>query len=378
MLSTLPNQGNFSEEQIVIPECCQEFFDKNIKPFNNMEKRYSIALTGQIGVGKSTLCQALKILFDGAQFKLNPIREYINYDSDGPAMLEKFLKGTMTNPTFQNYIMDVYQIQCRQLSDWNVRVIERPVVDSVACFGVLSHVQQKDFTTLQLNALFDRCLICCESYNLPEYDGNRETKFKKILSIDFGKALMEILEIIYDDLKLGFSKRLIGLDITSEGIEEFYDYDVPKEIMVYDDELADEDLIIDDFLDSLKKEHILIEDFNDDFDFKNIAKVERLLIINDVMKIPEISKAFKRFTGRMNTFKMFIKNPDLRIELAFIIHRINQRNRDCEKLYDAPYLLSIHNFYKDIYENTEEGSPFVYSGIFVECDRMRKIMGSPY
>ena len=259
MLNTLPNQGNFSEEQIIIPESCQKYFDKNIKDFAEMQEKYSISLTGQIGVGKSTLCQALKILFDNAQFKLNPIREYINYDSDGPAMLEKFLKGTMTNPTFQNYIMDVYQIQCKQMSDWNIRVIERPVIDSVACFGVLSHVRQKDFTTLQLNALFDRCLICCESFDLPEYDGNRETKFKKILSIDFEKALLEILQVIYNDLKLGISKRLIGLDITSQGIDEFYDYDVPKEIMDYDADLSNENLIIDDFITSLQKNTFLLK-----------------------------------------------------------------------------------------------------------------------
>lgn len=378
MLSSLPNQGNFSEEQIIIPENCQEYFDKNIRPFANMQNQYSIALTGQIGVGKSTLCQALKILFDEAQFKLNPIREYINYDADGPAMLRKFLNGTMTNPTFQNYIMDVYQIQCKQMSDWNVRVIERPVVDSVACFGVLSHVQQKDFTTLQLNALFDRCLICCESFDLPEYDGNRETKFKKVLSIDFEKALMEILEIVYNDLTLEISKRMIGLDITSEGIDEFYDYDVPQEIMFYYEELSNVNLIIDDFISDLEKANVCIEEFNANFNFKDLTSVERLLMLKKVMKMPKVNAAYRRFVGRMNTFKIFSANPNLQIELAFIINRINQRNRDCEKSYDAPYLLSIHSFYKDVFKNTEEDYPLVYSDIFVESSRMRKVMGSPY
>lgn len=376
MLANLPNQGNFSEEQIVIPTSCSEYFKENILKFENMQNRYSIALTGQIGVGKSTLCQALKNLFDGTKFKLNPIREYINYDSDGSTMLEKFLKGTITNPTFQNYIMDIYQIQCRQISDWNIRVIERPVVDSVACFGVLSHVQQKDFTTLQLNALFDRCLICCESFDLPEYDGNRETKFKKVLSIDFEKALMEILQIIHDDLELGVSKRLIGLDINSSGIDEFYDYDIPADIMNYDEELSNQDLIVDDFITALKNESLVFEEFNDEFNFEDVNAVERILKKRDVLKNSSVAQAFRRFNGRMSTFKIFSENPDLRIELAFIINRINQRNRDCEKSYDAPYLLSIHNFYKDIYENTEEGYPLVYSDIFIESSRMRKIMGT--
>lgn len=379
MLTSLPNSGNFSDEQIIIPDCCKKYFDEKIKPFSDMKRQYSIGLTGQIGVGKSTLCQALKILFDESQFKLNPIREYINYDSDGPVMLEKFLKGTLTNPTFQNYIMDVYQIQCRQLSDWNIRVIERPVVDSVACFGVLSHVQQKDFTTLQLNALFDRCLICCESFDLPEYDGNRETKFKRVLSIDFKNSLMEILQTIYEDLEYGISKRLIGLYISSQGIDEYYDYDVSPDVMKYDEELSNADLIIDDFIDALKNESSLCDEFkNEDFDFKDQAKVEKILMKNGLMKNQIVNRAFKRFSGRMNTLKIFSSNPDLRIELAFIINRINQRNRDCEKSYDAPYLLSIHTFYKDIYKNTEEGYPLVYSDIFVESSRMRRIMGSPH
>lgn len=393
MTSVLPNEGNFSVETITIPKSCLNYFNENILPFKDtLNKKYSIALTGQIGVGKSTLCQALKLLFDIPEFKLNPIREYINYDEDGPRMLIKFLSKKITNPTFQNYIMDSYITQCKQKDDWLIRIIERPVVDSVACFGVLSHVQQKDFTTLQLNALFDRCVICCDDYDLPSYDGGKDTKFLRVSSINFENALKTVLKTIYFDLSNGISKRMIGLDIDGNSIREFYEKtDLPNEIKEYVSILSDGTLIVCDIIEELKK----LKEFSDPYDQEilNLIHGRINLVINNIKSkeyvlnflqqilnhdLLVIESVVKKYTGRLNAYDLMKKSPDLKLEMAFIIARINQRNRDCEKSYDVPYLLNIHQYYKDIYNNAEEEEPIVYSDLFVESARMRKIVGSPY
>lgn len=202
-----------------IPEFICEYFEKFILPYKDKITNYSLVITGPIGVGKSTLCQIIKMLFEKYEFSVNPICEYIDYDKNGTLMLEKYLSGEISNPTFQNFIIDVYKLQCINGKKSQITISERPVEDSIACFANISSKIQDDFTDLQLLALNDRCNKIINKYQIPSYS-DPDTKFTTFMSNDLEISLLTILNNICKDFQLGITKRIIGLDINLEKCKE--------------------------------------------------------------------------------------------------------------------------------------------------------------
>lgn len=201
---------NFSTENLVVPNFIKEMFIEKISPFKDTLKNYNLIITGGIGAGKSTICQIIKTLFEEENFSVKPIYEYINYDPQGEAMLSKFLNKEISNTTFQNYILDIYDKQYSEVGSEQIIITERPLEDSIACFANITYQQRNGISINELLTLWDKTNNIIEKYQIPGYNDDK-TSTSYIKSNSIVSNLVNIIETIHDDLTNGVNKRIIVL-----------------------------------------------------------------------------------------------------------------------------------------------------------------------
>lgn len=181
-------------------------------------KHYNLCITGPIGVGKSTMLNSLKQFF--SNYNIQELPEYLGIDiKHGQTMLERKINGELSNLTFQNYVIDMYKMKLKELSDdFDIRLCERIPEDSVYCFSNLSNFdgELSDFELYVLKERFDKLK---NQYNLPSY-GDKQTEFTIVDACNFIESFGEIVNIVTHDLEQGITKRVIGLTAPFEIVYE--------------------------------------------------------------------------------------------------------------------------------------------------------------
>ena len=186
-----------------------------------MSQVYNLCITGPIGVGKSTLIEKLEHYFDRTNKKYEIIPEYLGIDPvDGQNLLERKIKGEISNLTFQNYIVDMYSLKMRKTHrNGKILIYERIPEDSILCFANISNQSRRqhpeeqylELTDFDLYILKNRFERLRQFYSLPAYS-DLKTEFKLFTD----PTLEEVINLIESDLSEGVTHRVIGLDIDTD------------------------------------------------------------------------------------------------------------------------------------------------------------------
>ena len=193
-------------------------FEQKILPLKDKFSNYNFSITGAIGSGKSTILEIINKLFIRHGFKVNAVPEYLGIDKElGGVLLNRRINNTISNTTFQNYIMDQYveRISNNGSHDYDICLFERLPDDSILCFSNISNYDEYDLTNFDLLVLDKRMKAIIERYNIPSYR-DEHTKFKKITSGDLSLLFTVVFDIIVDDVNNKVKNRIIGLDVAFE------------------------------------------------------------------------------------------------------------------------------------------------------------------
>ena len=126
---------------------------------------YNIVITGTIAAGKSTKCDLFRELMIRVDRDLKHSRlypEYLMYSDIGNIMLQKLHDGTISNITFQHYIMDEFNNILSKRPPRNINLFERCPDDAtfIFCRGMEDE---------QLQPIFKRSAMIANKYNIPRF-----------------------------------------------------------------------------------------------------------------------------------------------------------------------------------------------------------------
>lgn len=204
----------FSSESLTPLTDVDEYFKIKLVPLKDKFNKYSFAISGAISAGKSTTLQHLYNLFNKYNFKTVTIPEYIDVEPDlGPKLLSRYIDLSITNATFQNFILDTYRNTYNKIkdNDYHVSMLERVPDDSILIFANImnrNHPEGLDEQTLY--SLYGKMTRYNKLCDFPSYC-DASTKFNQLISGNIEDVLINIIDIIYDDINSGVTKRIIGL-----------------------------------------------------------------------------------------------------------------------------------------------------------------------
>lgn len=193
-------------------------FKEKILPLKDKFNNYNLSITGAIGSGKSTILEILNKLFIRNNFNVNSVPEYLGIDKElGGILLNRRINNTISNTTFQNYIMDQYveRISNNGAYKYDICLFERLPDDSILCFSNISNFDEYDLTNFDLLVLDKRMKAIVERYNIPSYR-DVKTKFKKFTSGDLILLLNVLFDLIVEDVNNHVKNRIIGLEVAFE------------------------------------------------------------------------------------------------------------------------------------------------------------------
>ena len=179
---------------------------------------YNVVVTGTIAAGKSTKCDLLRELMIRVDKDLEHscfYPEYLMHSDIGNIMLQKLHDGTVSNITFQHYIMDEFNNILRNRPLRNINLFERCPDDAtfIFCRGM-----EKD----QLDPLFKRAAQVARRYNIPTFiESIPPYYFRRIenYSPDVFNEMLSIMEADVDKIIESGQKlmhRIFGLVVTPE------------------------------------------------------------------------------------------------------------------------------------------------------------------
>lgn len=192
-----------------------DYITINITPIKDKLIDYNLVITGTVGAGKSTRCEALYHIFKLCNLPTNPFPEYINNTDSSEhsrSMLKKKISGEVSPNTFQSYILDSWEKYLSTNDKPGLNLYERCVDDSFVCFCNIENKGNK-LTEIQLLSLFERLKSINTKYNIPSYF-DEDIHFTEILSNDLNLNLKQIVDIIISDVKSNVKKRIIGLTVS--------------------------------------------------------------------------------------------------------------------------------------------------------------------
>lgn len=204
----------FSSESLPPIQIVEEYFEKTLVPLIPKFKKYRFAISGAISAGKSTTLQYLQNLFNKYTFSTDVVPEYIDVEPDlGPKLLDRYIKGSISNATFQNFILDTYRNTYNMIKDkhYNILMFERVPDDSILIFANIKNRDDPEGVDEQtLFALYGKMMRYNKLCDFPSYCDN-ETKFDQLMSGTIEDVLINIIDIIAYDINNGITKRIIGL-----------------------------------------------------------------------------------------------------------------------------------------------------------------------
>ena len=218
---TLHFTDNFNEVISNIDKDILNDVVKELQPYKNRLDDYNIVITGTVGAGKSTRCEALFHIFKSCEIPVNPFPEYIN-SVDGEDISAKLLKkklcGDVSPNTFQSYVLDSWEKYLVGHKKPGLNLYERCVDDSFVCFCNIENRDNK-LSELQLLSLFERLQKINKTYDIPSYF-DKNIHFTEIQANDLNFNIKQIVEVIISDIQAGVKKRIIGLSISDFNSKE--------------------------------------------------------------------------------------------------------------------------------------------------------------
>lgn len=192
----------------------KEIFRKLVQ--NNLT--YNIVITGTIAAGKSTKCdlfRELMILVDRELTHSCFYPEYLIHSNIGSIMLQKLHDGTVSNITFQHYIMDEFYNILRKRPLRNINLFERCPDDAtfIFCKGI-----EED----QLTPLYKRAAKIAAEFNIPTFIESIPPYFFRRIENYGSGTFDEMLDIIEKDIDIMIDTgattmhRIFGLVVTPE------------------------------------------------------------------------------------------------------------------------------------------------------------------
>ena len=190
-------------------------FERYTKP------RYTCCITGPIGVGKTTTVdEIIKFINTDYPDQLHMIREYIDgrMKRTSSELLNEYLQGKLSDPTFQNYIQSYYlqELKNPEMND-KIVLMERCMSDSVAIFCNNANRKygtwipgKKNLPDLDFTMMYNICIDADEIAGVPNYF-KKNFEFTKIKTDNIMSTVDRVKEIIKHDLETGVQNRVIGL-----------------------------------------------------------------------------------------------------------------------------------------------------------------------
>lgn len=174
---------------------------------NNMKHRYTLIVTGSIGVGKSTVLELLKYVLQEGITNLKVYPEFISTPIGD--QLFKELNHSVSPFTLQSYILDCWKyllIQNEYTNSNSFNLFERLPYDSVYCFAKQSLPDSK-YKILKLD--YEKLK---KDTGIIEYK-DCEGKDSNIINNNSIETVNLILGIIYNDILANKYNRVINLTI---------------------------------------------------------------------------------------------------------------------------------------------------------------------
>ena len=187
---------------------------------------YVCCISGAIGVGKTTtVAKIYKYLEDKYPGKVYIIREYIDgkmkYTSN--ELLKKYLKGQMTDETFQSYIQNYYLHELKNPElEGKIVLMERCMSDSIAIFCNNANRKygtwlpgRKNLEDLVFTVMYNNCIDADAIAGVPNYF-KKNFEFSRIKTDTIMETATTIEDIIDKDLSSGVKNRVVGLYNSAE------------------------------------------------------------------------------------------------------------------------------------------------------------------
>lgn len=187
---------------------------KTLQPYKDKLDDYSLVITGTVGAGKSTRCEALNHVFTSAGIPTTIYPEYITVDNAiSQRMLEKKMNKEISSNTLQSFILDNWEkLLINSSEKRGLSIYERCVDDSFVCFCNIEN-KNNAITENELLSLFERLKKMDKKYNVPSYF-DENIHFTRIDSNDINFNIKQIVEIVISDVNAGVKSRIIGLEIS--------------------------------------------------------------------------------------------------------------------------------------------------------------------
>lgn len=178
---------------------------------------YSILITGPVAVGKTCMCDLLSnYLNEENKYNIFKVPEYLVRE-EGPSLLKLYLEKTISNTTFQNYILDYYDKALLNLEDNlkkstkdNIVIYERVPDDSVLCFANLANIRG-EFSNRDFLEMYERTRRIDTRFSIPSYI-NKNVQYTKIINDVKDKTFNKIKEIMQEDIRNKVPNRVIMLN----------------------------------------------------------------------------------------------------------------------------------------------------------------------
>ena len=183
---------------------------KKIEPIN---QTYNLVITGNIGVGKSTICELIKSILTRENIQFNIYPEYITFNKTGQMLLDMKMKGHVSTFTFQNYILDVWKTIIKQNSNHQENVInifERLPYDAMYCFAAEEYKRG--------NISPDEYSLLIKNYNSLDCFDYGACQKCTIKNDDLFQTIDDVIDVINSDQKNKITHRSITL--TADNINE--------------------------------------------------------------------------------------------------------------------------------------------------------------
>jgi broad-specificity NMP kinase len=173
-------------------------------------KEYNLCITGNIGVGKSTTLEFIKLILQLNKVQFNLFPEYIQTET-GKLMFELVNTNRISKRVFQNYILDnwieLYKNNMVKHHIFKINLYERLVEDCVKCFGKIS-LDQFDY-----EYLLKRYYMSKKEFNFIEYN---DCEIVEIENINISQTIEQVVNVINDDLRNETKYRVVKLKLNDD------------------------------------------------------------------------------------------------------------------------------------------------------------------
>ena len=200
-------------------------------------KGYNLIITGSIGMGKSTLLEAIHNCLKYNNINHYSFPEFVMTDYNNipisELLLEMKLKGILNGITTQNYILDIWDYNLKKYEEYKQKFSKNNIVlwdrtpEDVGLFTKAlinyenyKNIKLKNYSILSSNDEFtnkcyyniiERSDIIMKKYNINKYsvENNIKPCYISMIKSNINLMLISVLNIIKDDIENNLCKNRI-------------------------------------------------------------------------------------------------------------------------------------------------------------------------